>query len=343
MRLLNREALALALLMWQVGGAPMRVDAALRSGDLVAIRKNLLQPREYSYSGGRYSNQTFKYRLFVPREIPPGQTCPLIVWFHGYGEGGDDNVAQLRWLELIFTEPQEPERYHFFLFAMQCPNGNREWFQQYASTAASSSDSGDESITIARNIVNDLSIKFPIDKNRIYLAGVSSGASGCWEMAMRNPELFAAILPIASSGGDVKRVGRLIRVPVWSFTSMSDPLQQRQAAQKLVHELAARGGVCEHTEIDNITHDCWTAAFEEYDVLDWLLAQKRGDQVQRMPGSIPLVSRLKKSGLWWKSLIGLGTVLMVGIAVYLEIRRRSTNRVASHPTLSDIARKPDGS
>ena len=35
---------------------------------------------------------TLPYRLLVPKAYQPGAACPLIVWLHGSGEKGTDNV-----------------------------------------------------------------------------------------------------------------------------------------------------------------------------------------------------------------------------------------------------------
>src|SRR5688500_17526541 len=41
--------------------------------------------RQHSYTGGRYENHVFRYRLFKPRPFDPQRSYPLILWLHGYG------------------------------------------------------------------------------------------------------------------------------------------------------------------------------------------------------------------------------------------------------------------
>ena len=96
---------------------------------------DLFEAREYRYTGGHYRERLFRYRLFVPRSLKPGERCPLLVWLHGHGEHGSDNVKNLRWLELILEDRKHIERYRFFILATQSPDGS--W---YGSAVASPDD-----------------------------------------------------------------------------------------------------------------------------------------------------------------------------------------------------------
>jgi len=78
----------------------------------------------------------------------------------------------------------------------------------------------------------------------------------------------------------------------------------------------------ELTEIDSAAHDCWTAAFREYHLLEWLLSQRRGEQ-SSPPGSIALSLRLTDfaSGwYWWQALAQIGIPLAL-VAVAWKVLR----------------------
>ena len=40
--------------------------------------------------------ETLNYRIYLPANIPAGKRVPLVLFFHGAGERGDDNTAQLK-------------------------------------------------------------------------------------------------------------------------------------------------------------------------------------------------------------------------------------------------------
>ena len=51
---------------------------------------------------------------------------------------------------------------------------------------------------VLRAIDTVLSV-YEIDERRIYLAGVSMGGTGCWNLAVRYPHRFAGIVPVAGN------------------------------------------------------------------------------------------------------------------------------------------------
>ncbi len=93
----------------------------------------LFAPHEFQCTSGRYRDQVLYYRLYDPRPAEEtagaedGQRFPMIVWLHGFGEQGEDNVAQLRWVDRIMPPPWDRERFPFFVLAVQCPADDRSW------------------------------------------------------------------------------------------------------------------------------------------------------------------------------------------------------------------------
>lgn len=217
-----------------------------------------------------FESDLFRYRLFVPSDMEANEKYPLLVWLHGYGENGRDNISQLKWLELVFQRPREINRYKFFLLAAQCPREEPFWTGRMPTVL-------DKMIEKTRN-------DFPIDSDRIYLAGVSSGATGCWEIAMRYPDTFSALLPMGSSDVDASRLARIRSVPVWTFYSLDDPADGLSHLRAVVNAFQEMGGHACLSETGGMGHDCWTAAFRDEEALEWLLQQSHG-RVSRKPGS----------------------------------------------------------
>ena len=59
---------------------------------------------QYRYTGGRYEQELFRYRLFKPRSMKPGEHYPLLLWLHGMGEAGSENWRSIRHLDLLFGD-----------------------------------------------------------------------------------------------------------------------------------------------------------------------------------------------------------------------------------------------
>ncbi len=61
------------------------------------------------------------YRQLNPQEIEEGEKYPLVLFLHGAGERGDDNISQLRHGAMMFTNPVNREKYPCFVLFPQCP------------------------------------------------------------------------------------------------------------------------------------------------------------------------------------------------------------------------------
>jgi predicted peptidase len=215
----------------------------------------------------------------------------LIVWLHGYGEAGTNNMSQLRWLELMFPDQDAAESAKFFVLVTQCPPDHPTWFRNVGATTKNAI-AEDDPLGVLRAIIDQTTNDFPIDKDRILLAGVSSGASGCFEVAMRYPTLFAGVAPLGPGAADENRVARLRDVPMWAFISPDDGEDSAIMVRGAIQKLRKAGGRGLLTVTRDVTHDCWTTAFRDYDLLAWFLAQEKGGNDVRPPGTVPWSVRL---------------------------------------------------
>jgi predicted peptidase len=231
----------------------------------------LFDRRTLSYSVGPNTPTTLNYRLFVPVDAKISDNkhneWPLLVWLHGYNESGDDNESHLRWMTNLFHGYADKRQFPCFVVAYQCPKSHPTW------TIDSSSDNPTLAI---RKIVDDVLREHAIDAKRIYVAGVSSGGSGCWEMLSAYPDVFAASIVMASGGHGSANLDRIVGIPVWAFHVTDDPDVSVSGIRDTVGRLKAMGGKVWLTETPGHSHDCWTMAAEEFEAVQWLLAQKKG-------------------------------------------------------------------
>jgi hypothetical protein len=84
------------------------------------------------------------------------------------------------------------------------------------------------------------------------------------------------------------------------------------------------GGNVHLTEIESSGHDCWSAAFNDYHLLDWLLSQRRG-HVSPAPGSISMSNGLQdlfKEWRWWQVLAQAAVLAAILAILAVAVRRR---------------------
>lgn len=288
----------------------------------------LFTAKSYRYTGGSYVDREFHYQLFVPELSEEVGQLPLIVWLHGAGEWGDDNLKQLLHLDrIVFTPPRERERFPFFLLAVQCVPDNAAW--------TSGGDATVDMIDVVVAIVEETLREYPIDPDRVSVSGVSAGGGGTWQIAMRYPEYFSAAAPMASSGAGGGSLKPLKGLPIWAFHSLKDQMTSIEGVRATVADLQSLGGEVTLTEV-NVSptsqlweHDAWTEAFADYGLLDWLLAQRRGDAVLTPEWHLAQRKYFNWEYVWPRAAFVL-FLLVVAYACWQEQRRRA--RVGSIPT-----------
>lgn len=202
-----------------------------------------------------------KYWLYLPPAYERDATArwPLMIFLHGAGERGDD-LAVVR----KHGPPKQAvagRELPFVLLAPQCPSN--DWWTSWAQIGA------------LKALIDDACAKHRIDRDRIYLTGLSMGGYGTWRMAQEYPDLFAAIAPICG-GGQPLLAGKIRQVPVWAFHGAKDPVVPLRESEAMVEALRKAGAKVEFTVYPDAQHDAWTAAYDDPALYAWFLQQKRG-------------------------------------------------------------------
>jgi predicted peptidase len=127
--------------------------------------------------------------------------------------------------------------------------------------------------------LEDLLAKFladyPVDKDRIYLTGLSMGGLGSWRLAVEHPELFAAVVPLCG-GGDTKDVERIKDLPIWNFHGGKDSVVPIRLSNEMVEALRKVHGRVRYTVYASADHNCWDQAYNTDALYRWMLEQSRG-------------------------------------------------------------------
>jgi dienelactone hydrolase len=217
---------------------------------------------------------------------------PLVVFLHGAGERGSDNQKQLTWLVNDLAKPEMAKRYRCFVLAVQCPE-DRMWVDvPWAETHSRAlADKPSLPLRAVQQAMADVEKSLPVDRDRVYLTGLSMGGYGCWDLAMRDPFHFAAVVPVCG-GGDEKQCLRLFGLPIWVWHGADDRAVPVERSRSMVEALRAIGQPVEYTELPGVGHDSWKQAYGEHGALDWLfeqdrIAQGRHDERYGLDGFAP--------------------------------------------------------
>ena len=242
MRLIVAEVLGLVIL---VGCASRWMSPLLEGQHAQALHRRVARTFEA------------RYLLYLPEnfQLHGDRRYPLLIFLHGSGEAGDDLekvkahgppklAAMRRDLPFIIASPQTPD-----------------------------SEKGFDPATL-NALLDELIERLPIDRERVYLTGLSLGGEWTYGWASLNPERFAAIAPVCGTWTPMMAC-HLRKVPVWAFHGAQDDVVPLAGDQAMIEAINGCGGQAKLTVYPDTGHDAWTQAYATDELYDWLLQQRR--------------------------------------------------------------------
>lgn len=242
------------------------------------------------YTGGTYKNSPIRFRLHTPEPYQPGKKYPMVVWLHGAGECGLDNVNQLSHLHHMIPSLVGPKKRDFFLLVPQCPRTHVAWeAPEICSTRVRANGSvechlvddpialGDAPVAFTLAMIEAVMKEFPVDPNRVTVAGLSTGGKGTWRILERRPDLFAAAAPVVSweamHDKSLREKPLLKKIPIWAIYSSDD--NGIDFARREFERMRDRGCRVFKTEFGVCGHRAWTPAMLQGDIFGWLISRAK--------------------------------------------------------------------
>jgi predicted peptidase len=201
----------------------------------------------------RAGQTSIRYLLFVPEDYADQASWPLMVFLHGAGERGDDLELVKKWGPPKMVE--EEKDFPFVLVSPQCPR-KVLW-----------------DVDLVAKLTEHVAGELKIDKQRMYITGLSLGGHATWTMVAEHPKLFAAAVPICG-GGDPTQAEQ-IKTPIWAFHGDKDSVVPLWRSEEMVEAVNKAGGKAKLTVYPGVAHNSWTETYANRAVYQWLLSQQR--------------------------------------------------------------------
>ncbi len=197
------------------------------------------------------------YALHIPANTK--EKKPLIIFLHGSGEKGTDIEKVKVHGPFKYIKTHELDAY---ILAPQCPE-NEYWNEE-----------------VLYRLILKIQKENNIDKNRIYLTGLSMGGWGAWNLAFAHPETFAALVPIA---GFVDRVPmiedcKIKDIPTRIFHGLLDDVVNVDYAITIYKKLKTCNANVQLTIFDDAGHDSWSKVYDNQEIYDWMFKQIKTDK-----------------------------------------------------------------
>jgi predicted peptidase len=202
-------------------------DLSTRGGAVVlpaspfAVRNDgVRNPVVDEFTAGSFVDSTgFELRFRLYRPTVAKRHHPLVVTLHGGGEVADNNMTQLTGnrVAVTFAKPDRQRRNPAFVLAPQIPlprpmdgPDGTDWTDARVNTA-----------TV--ELIDTFVAREPVDTDRIYLVGLSSGGRGIYNLLPKYPDKFAAAMPTCG-WGDASVMDGITGIPLWADHSIDDPV-----------------------------------------------------------------------------------------------------------------------
>ena len=221
---------------------------------------------------GRVTN-SIPFLLFTPKTIG-SQKVPIVWFIPGNGELGPDLTKQFHQKTIfeVVTSDEFQRKHPCYLFVVVPPE------KQSMLRGTNSMR-----LHLMGDLMNDAlfnviaASKAPvIDKERIYLTGLSFGATAVYDFAQKIPDRFAAVMPVASYGGE-RNFHPERAADYWHFynekNSQLSPRHDDLMAF-LQHHVETRGGEFKISTFPDEGHNAWDKAWREEAVWDWMFSKR---------------------------------------------------------------------
>lgn len=258
-------------------------EVKLLDGDTVAPDtfrstsiKNLVVDDFQSGNVTNEKNKTLNFKYYDPIRsagVEKNAKYPVVLFLHGAGECGDNNLSHIIankgatvWAERVDKNP-------CYVLAPQCPTMREGWVNE-------------ENEALVMQMLNEFleAHKDTVDRNRIYIQGLSMGGYGTWKIILDHPEQFAAAMPMCGGvadsyyANDGKAFQAIANMPIWTFHNADDDTVPVENTRKVVAALKNAGSKCikyeEYTAgAISPSHQVWKYVYSSGTPYNWLFDQ----------------------------------------------------------------------
>ncbi len=199
------------------------------------------------------------YALHLPSNLK--EKKPLIVFLHGDGEKETDIEKVKIHGPFDYLKTHKLDAY---VLAPQCRE-NEKWSSE-----------------ILYRLIQKIQKEYNIDNNKIYLTGLSSGGWATWNLALEHPDLFAALVPIASFVDliELEEICKLKSIPIKIFHGLLDDVVTVDYPMNVYKALKKCDANIKMTIFDDANHNSWTRVYDNQEIYDWMFQQVKNPNVK---------------------------------------------------------------
>jgi dienelactone hydrolase len=134
------------------------------------------------------------------------------------------------------------------------------------------------------DLLADVERRFPIDPDRVYLTGISTGGGGALWLAFTRPVRWAAVAALCPRPlpGATELAPNTLNIPLRLFQGDQDPLVPVQQSRQWQKRLEDVGVNVAYIEYRGVRHNVWDYAYKDGAIFDWFGRWRRAEHPERV-------------------------------------------------------------
>ncbi|MCQ2478072.1 MAG: dienelactone hydrolase family protein [Clostridia bacterium] len=190
----------------------------------------------------------FPYIAYIPDTV--SENPSVIFHLHGAGERGDGTNLDAVLKNGLPQIANDNNLKDTILIMPQCPQ-NSFWVAEIKSL---------------KLFFEACIEKYSVNRDKVFLCGLSMGGYGTWYTAMAFPQMFRAIA--VCCGGGMPWNASVLTMPIWAFHGKEDKTVKPSETYDMVEALLKCNADVKYTYFDGVGHNSWKYAFTQ-ELLEW--------------------------------------------------------------------------
>ncbi len=227
-----------------------------------------------------YGDFSLPYLLHLPGDYDETKQYPLMLFFHGAGERGNDLSAAYSPMIRSWVEGEGAPLEECIVLIPQCPE-EMQWVDTPWAEGNYSLDQVPESLPMqaAMALLDQTVTDYTVDFDRLYVSGYSMGGFAAWDVLMRHGERFAAGLPVCG-GADPSYAGQICDIPIITLHGSADSAVPVEGTREMAAAIKGYGPLFfTYVEIPGRDHDLDRTLTEDHAWVEKLLAFRLSDRL----------------------------------------------------------------
>ncbi len=222
------------------------------------------------------SNLLMPYLVVEPENYDPNKKYPVILYFHGAGDGYPKKEDDEYEYQLRFNQRQAFQFVDGYIYCYewldqaviimpQLNNGN--WWDFYPEE--------DGPLDAAMRIFDKVTKEFSCDSSRYYVMGPSMGGYATMEVAAKYNDIFAAAMPSCAAWTCTQEEAeRLKNIPILFLHGTSDNLVPHYRSEQNFTLIKSKGNSDVNIKLyDGADHDLWRFTLKDDEPFEWLFSK----------------------------------------------------------------------